>query len=341
MDSFVLLKKTLPTFIEKLSDEYDVFAPTRKDNIFEYKLISKPSDINLDFVNSRLPPKSILLQQTETLFKFKPGRKGKILPKEISEDKKIIFAIRPCDAKSFSILDTVFDSDFKDSLYLSKRENSVLIGLSCNNPGVNCFCTSFGDSPTSSKFVDILFTDIGEKFFVETISDKGKKLVEKITDLFEKATEEDKNLKDSAEKEAIDTIKRNMKLEGVVEKLDEIFESQLWHSIAMKCIGCGTCTFLCPTCHCFDMQDEATLKEGARIRVWDSCMYSEYTMHASGHNPRPARMNRVRNRVYHKFSYFPKNSEYTACTGCGRCIEFCPVNIDIIDVIAKVREVKV
>ncbi len=317
MDSFVLLKKTLPTFIEKLSDEYDVFAPTRKDNIFEYKLISKPSDINLDFVNSRLPPKSILLQQTETLFKFKPGRKGKILPKEISEDKKIIFAIRPCDAKSFSILDTVFDSDFKDPLYLSKRENSVLIGLSCNNPGVNCFCTSFGDS-----IYDIL---IGEE-----IKSTNKETYEKV-----------KVVESKSQKEAIDTIKRNMKLEGVVEKLDEIFESQLWHSIAMKCIGCGTCTFLCPTCHCFDMQDEATLKEGARIRVWDSCMYSEYTMHASGHNPRPARMNRVRNRVYHKFSYFPKNSEYTACTGCGRCIEFCPVNIDIIDVIAKVREVKV
>ena len=129
-----------------------------------------------------------------------------------------------------------------------------------------------------------------------------------------------------------------MDLDGIVLKLDKMFDHELWHNTAMKCIGCGICTYLCPTCHCFDMQDESTLDEGARIRVWDSCMYPEYTHHASGHNPRPARMNRVRNRVYHKFSYFPKNSNVTACTGCGRCIGYCPANIDIIDVIAKVGE---
>ncbi|MCK4896541.1 MAG: 4Fe-4S dicluster domain-containing protein [Candidatus Heimdallarchaeota archaeon] len=107
-----------------------------------------------------------------------------------------------------------------------------------------------------------------------------------------------------------------------------------------KCIGCGTCTYLCPTCHCFDMQDEATLDKGARIRVWDACMFPEYTMHTSGHNPRPARMHRVRNRFYHKYSYFPKNSDVIACTGCGRCIRYCPVNIDIIELMNRVSEME-
>jgi ferredoxin len=131
-----------------------------------------------------------------------------------------------------------------------------------------------------------------------------------------------------------------MKLSEVAEKLDGMFEHPIWYESARKCIGCGTCTYLCPTCHCFDMQDESTLSKGARIRVWDSCMYPEYTHHASGHNPRPARMNRVRNRVYHKFNYFPKNAEEFGCTGCGRCIEYCSANIDIIEIINKIGEIE-
>jgi heterodisulfide reductase subunit C len=131
-----------------------------------------------------------------------------------------------------------------------------------------------------------------------------------------------------------------MKTEGISEKLDKIFEDKLWRDISLKCLSCGICTYLCPTCHCFDMQDETTLKNGARVRVWDTCMNPEYTIHASGHNPRPTRMNRTRNRVYHKFSYIPKNHKVIACVGCGRCINECPVNIDIIDVIEQAREVK-
>ena len=131
-----------------------------------------------------------------------------------------------------------------------------------------------------------------------------------------------------------------MDTKDIVEKLDKIFENELWKNISLKCLGCGICTFQCPTCHCFDIQDETTITNGARVRVWDTCMNPEYTLHASGHNPRPARMNRTRNRVYHKFNYYPKNYNVIACVGCGRCISDCPVNIDIIDVIDQAREVK-
>jgi len=294
--------------------------------------------MNLEYLLPRIPTKSIFFKQTETLFKFSPGRKGVIKPIEIPKEEYVIFGIRPCDARSFTMLDPVFQGDYKDPFYNSKRENATLIGLSCNQPEINCFCTSFDDSPASSKNVDILFTDISEKYFVEIVTEKGEKLISKIKALFESASKEDEDAKKKVEEEAIKSITRKMDLDGIVLKLDKMFDHELWHNTAMKCIGCGICTYLCPTCHCFDMQDESTLDEGARIRVWDSCMYPEYTHHASGHNPRPARMNRVRNRVYHKFSYFPKNSNVTACTGCGRCIDYCPANIDIIDVIAKVGE---
>ena len=205
---------------------------------------------------------------------------------------------------------------------------------------MNCFCTSFDDSPASSKSVDILLTDIGEKYYTEVISDVGKQVIRGAGKLFKPATESDAKKKKDAEKLAIETIKRQQKTEGIVEKLDKIFEHKYWKDVAAKCVGCGTCTYLCPTCHCFDIQDESTLTKGARIRVWDTCMNPEYTLHASGFNPRPARINRVRNRVYHKYNYYPKNFDVIACVGCGRCIDLCPVNIDIIDVVTTAGEVK-
>jgi len=339
MDKMVLSKGDLSKFVDELIKKNKVFAPVTNNDTIIYKEIKKPSEMNLDFINSEYPPKALMLHQTETLFKFTPGTKGKIESVDLDE-KKVIFGIRPCDAKSFDILNPVFTKDFEDPYFINRKKNTLLVGLSCIKPGVNCFCTSFDDSPASSKSVDILLTDIGDKFYAEIISDAGKQVVKGAGKLFKPATESDAKKKKDAEKLAIETIKRQQKTEGIVEKLDKIFEHKYWKDVAVKCVGCGTCTYLCPTCHCFDIQDESTLTKGARIRVWDTCMNPEYTLHASGFNPRPARTNRVRNRVYHKYNYYPKNFDVIACVGCGRCIDLCPVNIDIIDVVTNAGEVK-
>ena len=339
MDKMVLSKGDLSKFVDELIKKNKVFAPVTNNDTIIYKEIKKPSEMNLDFINSEYPPKALMLHQTETLFKFTPGTKGKIESVDLDE-KKVIFGIRPCDAKSFDILNPVFTKDFEDPYFINRKKNTLLVGLSCIKPGVNCFCTSFDDSPASSKSVDILLTDIGDKFYAEIISDAGKQVIKGAGKLFKPATESDTKKKKDAEKLAIETIKRQQKTEGIVEKLDKIFEHKYWKDVAAKCVGCGTCTYLCPTCHCFDIQDESTLTKGARIRVWDTCMNPEYTLHASGFNPRPARINRVRNRVYHKYNYYPKNFDVIACVGCGRCIDLCPVNIDIIDVVTTAGEVK-
>lgn len=339
MDKMILLKSDFSKFVDELIKKNKVFAPVNNNETIIYKEIKKPSEMNLDFVNSEIPPKALMFHQTETLFKFTPGTKGKIESVNVDE-KKVIFGIRPCDAKSFDILDPVFSKDFEDPYFITRRKNTILVGLSCIKPGVNCFCTSFDDSPASSKSVDILLTDIGDKYYAEVISNEGKQVVKSSSKLFKSATESDAKKKKEVEKKAIETISRQQKTDGIVEKLDKIFEHRYWKDVAAKCIGCGTCTYLCPTCHCFDIQDESTLTKGARIRVWDNCMNPEYTLHASGYNPRPARANRVRNRVYHKYNYYPKNFDVIACVGCGRCIDLCPVNIDIIDVVTTAGEVK-
>lgn len=340
MDKMIISKSDLPKFISEILKKNKVFAPVKNDDTIFYEQIKKPSEVNLDFSNSNYPPKSLFFQQTETLFKFIPGTKAKIEPAENKDEKTVIFGIRPCDAKSLAILDHAFKGDYEDPYFLNRRKSTILVGLSCNEPALNCFCTSFDDSPASSKYVDILLTDIGDKYYAEVTNDKGKQLTKGMSNLFKPAKESDDKKKKEVEKKAVEMISRQQKTNGIAEKLDKIFENPFWKQVAFKCVGCGTCTYLCPTCHCFDIQDETTRTKGARVRVWDTCMNSEYTLQASGYNPRPARTNRVRNRIYHKYNYYPKNFDVIACVGCGRCINLCPVNIDIIDVVTRAGEVK-
>jgi sulfhydrogenase subunit beta (sulfur reductase) len=337
MEKMIIPKKNLAEFVEKALKEYKVIAPTDNEGVILFKEITSPSEMVLEFANSNLPAKSVLLQQTETLFTFSQGKTVAVTSPDVTH-KKLILGIRPCDAQSFAILDHVFAGEYSDP-YVTRRENTVLVGLTCLNPGITCFCTSVGGGPSSAEYTDMQLTDIGKHYYVEVATDKGKALVESMSELFAPATEEDEKKKKGLEEKAQHAMTRTLKTDGIVKKLENMFESPFWKNIALRCLGCAICTYVCPTCHCFDMLDEKTGTRGARIRVWDSCMYPEYTVHASGHNPRPERMNRVRNRVYHKFNYFPKNCDVIACVGCGRCIEACPVNIDIIDVVNKAQEV--
>ncbi|NLW25671.1 MAG: 4Fe-4S binding protein [Clostridia bacterium] len=123
----------------------------------------------------------------------------------------------------------------------------------------------------------------------------------------------------------------------LAEKLEVIYRSPLWRELQEKCVNCGVCTFLCPTCHCFDLTDD---QKGKKVRSWDSCMFASFTKQASGHNPRPTGAERLRQRVMHKFRYFFENHGIFACVGCGRCVEKCPVNLDIREVLQRIKEVQ-
>ena len=332
----ILPKDKLNDWLNALK-KYALFAPTKSDDVILFTSINNPNDIALEH-NSLRPPKEILFPQTETMFKFTSGKNMEISAPDIDMEKRIIFGIRPCDARSFSILDHVFNGEYKDEYYLERRENTILIGLACTMPDINCFCTSLDGAPGSKDDVDILLTDLGDRYYVDVVTEKGKALVDESGSLFGPSADDDENKKQELIKSAEEKIKRSIDVNGIPEKLETMFESDFWKKISMKCLGCGVCTYLCPTCHCFDVQDETKGEEGRRVRIWDTCMSPEYTSHASGYNPRPGRMNRIRNRVYHKYKYYPENFEVIACVGCGRCIDACPVNIDIISIISSVKE---
>jgi len=324
-------KKDMNEFIQSLIVDYIVYAPVNVDGIFSFKPVTNFQGIDSDYQNSKKPPKEIFFPQSETMFKYE---KGKVTSTEKVKKKRILLGIRPCDAKAILLLDNVFAApDYKDVYYINKRESTIIIGLGCRRPLSSCFCTSFGGSPFSKDGLDILLIDINDRYIVDVITDKGREI---LTNKFTEATEEEIKLVEKVKEEAERRIKSEVKIEGVKEKLDMMFGDSLWDRLSEKCLGCAVCTYLCPTCHCFDIADETVNSQGERVRNWDSCMFPLFTLQASGHNPRLTGKERMRQRVMHKFNYFIKNYKEPACVGCGRCIINCPVNIDIRKILKEV-----
>ncbi|MEA3485884.1 MAG: 4Fe-4S dicluster domain-containing protein [Candidatus Aerophobetes bacterium] len=324
-------KKDMNRFIQSLLSDYTVYAPVNIDGVFCFSPVTNFQGIDPDYQNSKKPPKEIFFPQSETMFEYE---KGKVKSAEKVEKKRILLGIRPCDAKANLLLDNVFaGKDYKDPYYINKRENTIIIGLGCNEPLSTCFCTSFDSGPFSKDGLDILLIDIGNEYIVDVITDKGREI---LTDKFVEAPEEELKLAEKIKGEAEERIESEVKIEGIKEKLDTMVEDSFWDKLSDRCLGCAVCSYLCPTCHCFDIADEVKDSQGKRVRNWDSCMFPLFTLQASGHNPRPTGKERMRQRVMHKFNYFIENYKRAACVGCGRCIINCPVNIDIREVLKEI-----
>ncbi len=196
-----------------------------------------------------------------------------------------------------------------------------------------------GGSPYGKEGVDLLLQDIGDKYLIETVTERGEALIEKFPWL-EEAENGDLEKAERLSEEAEKAIRSKVSVEDVREKLDRMFDHLAWDEIHQKCVNCGVCTYLCPTCCCFDVLDEEA-PQGKRVRIWDSCQFACFTLQGSGHNPRPSGKERMRQRIMHKFNYYVKNFGEMFCVGCGRCIRECPVNVDIREILEKIsaREV--
>ncbi len=339
----IINKSDMQKLIQAL-EQYEFFGPVSDGSVVKYKKIETADAIDHGFANSEKPPKEMFFPQTETMFNLTIENKkfADVEEPELMSNNAILFGIRPCDALAMNILDTVFTWDYKDKYYLARREHFTLIGLSCTGeatPNASCFCTSVGGDPASTEGEDMLWTDIGDAYLVETLSEKGKAVLEAGGSIFQNASPDQTSNAEQAKEKGRNSITRTLDTSGIKEALSGAFESDFWDEFAQRCLGCGICTLLCPTCHCFDINDVVSRGEGVRERTWDSCQYTYYTLHASGHNPRPAKKHRQRNRIYHKFLYMDENLDVTGCVGCGRCISGCPVNIDIIEVLDGVKEV--
>ena len=327
-------KKQIANLLSQWSQEFNVFVPSRDEGVAKWARWDSQDASFLDWYrNTVVPPKAILLPPMEAMFSFQKDGKGyRIELPASSQQKPLIFGIRPCDAKALAILDMTFKDAYEDPYYLAKRNSGVLVGLGCTNPYDSCFCTSLDSSPNDATNVDLMLTDIGDDFLVEAITNKGKELVAKIS-VAEAATETDEARAKEVQQAANGKVTRKIDTKDIGEKLLAGFDDKdYWEQIAAKCISCGICTFICPTCYCFDISDELVKNHGQRFRSWDSCAFSVYTKMPM-ENPRQEKWRRLRQKVCHKYEFYPLNFEVIACTGCGRCIRLCPVNWDITQVL--------
>jgi len=335
-------KRDIGKLLSQWSQEFAVFVPSIESGVATMARWEGKDTSFLDWYrNTVIPPKANFLPPMEEMFHFRKDREGYNIELPPNGGKQLIFGIRPCDARALAIIDANFKDLYQDPYYLSRRNSAVLVGVGCANPHDSCFCTSLGISPADSNDVDLMLTDIGDEFLVEEVTDKGKKLTAKTSGLKE-ATKDDETRAKEIKETSYNKVTRKINAEGIVDKLLAGFDDQdYWEKVAAKCISCGICTLLCPTCYCFDINDELVRQQGTRFRSWDSCAFPLYTKMPM-ENPRAEKWKRVRQKVCHKFGFFPMNLNVIACTGCGRCIRLCPVNWDITQTLNNlpVREAK-
>ena len=323
----VIAKEDLYSKLEQLLREFEIIGPRELPNksIF-YQSSKNVRDLYLSERFTTEPIKKFFFSPSELIFKEGSEDKDKILEDiPLPANKRIIIGVRPCEAKGLILLDKVFDSDYKDNFYINDRKRTIIVGLACSKPDRSCFCTSMGCSPTQGIGMDVLLFANGDGFVIEIITDKGEDV---FGSLGKALDEKQKESLEVSKQETENAVKRKI---NVPQELDKIFESDYWGKISQSCISCGVCTYLCPTCHCFDLIDE----NRKRLRCYDGCSFPDFTLEASGETPRPTKKERYRQRIFHKFNYFQKNFGENLCVGCGRCIRYCPVKIDIADIVDK------
>jgi formate hydrogenlyase subunit 6/NADH:ubiquinone oxidoreductase subunit I len=351
----------LPAFLEGLAKNARVVAPFKRDGVVQFEPWETEKPVELDVLLAKQSPKEFIFLQTETYLKFgyrmeEPqettagvgeGAEGEAaaaaLPREtvnvqpvIEAPAQVIFGLRPCDARGFVQMDNVFGGYggfYFDPLYNARREAPTLLAVTCRDPRSTCFCRAVGGSPFGQDGVDALFTQVEGGFLVEPLTGKGEEAVMAAGAVFAEATAAQAAEAAEVKEVAVARVDVPFELEGVRDNLRENIEAQRWHDLAMRCISCGTCTYVCPNCYCFSINDEIVETKGERYRVWDNCFNPMYTEETSGHNPRAQKSNRFRNRFSHKFWYYPDKYDSLLCSGCGRCIMHCPTRIDIREVV--------
>ncbi len=336
------LCKDISALYQALSDVQDLFVPINNKGRVDFGKWSAGANVDIQTLKTVRSAKDFFFAQTETLMEFKvEGKNIEVKDARPEVTPFTVFGVRGCDARSFEVLDKVFLVEPVDTVYQAKREAATIITLACSRPEETCFCTHFGID-AANPVGDVTTWLTGEGLYWQANTDKGNALTEKIAavlvDADDKAVQSEKeNIKNILSKLPLADMSL-AHLEGANE--ETFWNHPVWKEMSATCLACGTCTYVCPTCQCYDVRDFDGGKGIERFRCWDSCMYSDFTRMAHGNN-RNTQDQRFRQRFLHKLVYFPQRNEGEfGCVGCGRCVAKCPSKLGIVKVIKKLGGAK-
>ena len=329
----------LDRLLAAISETKELYLPVRGEKDVSYKLWSEGTEYAADALNTVKSPKDLFFPQSENLYAMKTtegGRKIDLVDNSYGGRDFVVFGVRACDAASFGILDRVFLSNPVDAYYKARREKGVVVTVACREPETSCFCHTFGIDPAEPAG-DVSCIFAGDSLYLDAKTEKGAALLDSLG-VLEDAADADLDVVEAEKTVARDNLAKTPLYDLTTEgfgagKTMELFGSPKWAELSEACLGCGTCTFVCPTCQCYDIRDYDTGHGVQRYRCWDSCMFSEFTRMSAG-QPRLTQVERFRQRFMHKLVYYPENNEGVfSCVGCGRCVVKCPQHLNIVKVI--------
>ncbi len=332
---YQISKDRLGELFARIASNEELILPLEKNGTSQYGKWAPEEEVRLDRLNTVRSAKDCFFPQTENLAAFKvQGKSITVIDQRKPQDPFVIFGVRACDAASFAILDRVFLAEPVDSYYQSRRQAGTIVTLACNEPEETCFCRTFGiDAVNPGGDVSCWLSD--GALYWKSLTEKGDALTEQVKDLLAEGDEAALNAHKVEVSAILDKLPlKDLSLEGFGgDATAALFDRPEWAELSESCLGCGACTFVCPTCQCYDIRDFDTGHGVQRFRCWDSCMYSDFTKMAGG-NPRLTQKERFRQRFMHKLVYYPANNEgIFSCVGCGRCLAKCPISMNIVKVI--------
>jgi sulfhydrogenase subunit beta (sulfur reductase) len=339
MQTLRLDARRLPDFVGALMNWGTVWAPVETTSgLFTLQLLEDVSCARPDALRTVVPFKKLLLAPSFTMVKGEFAETGGHESGAVDSDGRpqVFFGAHACDVHALKILDLLYLSHYIDPYYAAKRENLLVVAYGCW-PDEKCFCDSLGTSNVDDGF-DLALTPLEGRFLVTIATSKGDDIVRSSSEFFDAATADD--IRDylvrlRSRKEA---FQLGLDVADLPYVLEMKKEDPVWDQLARKCLCCGSCSIVCPTCSCFNVADRIEEDGSAsRVRTWDSCLYRDYALVAGGHNFRTDRGDRVRTRYYHKQEAFVREFGMPSCVGCGRCIENCPTGIHVVEVFQHVR----